>query len=118
LHSVGGGVGENLDEAAGMNLPYAYAPLIAATEQRHGFIKLFGKDADQEVRQMVEAGLVEATLNDGQEGSFTSINRVLEAGHSFLRALKDPALLKEPLPGSIRTPSQTALLEKWTKRLV
>ena len=72
-----------------MNLPYAYNLLAAADEQRHGFIKLRGIQADQEVRLMAEAGLVKATFNDGNEGSFTSINRVTAAGQTFLRALKD-----------------------------
>jgi hypothetical protein len=71
-----------------MNLPYTYSLLVAATRQRHGFIKLRGMTADREVRQMVEAGLVDATFNDGKMGSFTSINRVLPAGEVFLRAFK------------------------------
>jgi len=78
-----------------MNLPYTYALLVAATEQRHSFIKLVGMHADHEVRQMVAAGLVDATLNDGKIGSFTSINRVLENGETFLRAFKSGMLPKE-----------------------
>jgi hypothetical protein len=37
---------------------------------------------------MAEAGLVEASFDDGQEGSFTAINCITEAGHTFLRAFK------------------------------
>jgi hypothetical protein len=40
---------------------------------------------------MVEAGLVKATLNDGQAGGFTSINEVTVAGHVFLRAFEGHA---------------------------
>jgi hypothetical protein len=71
-----------------MNLPYTYELLAAADEQRHGFIKLRGIQADHEVRLMAKAGLVKATFNDGKEGSFTSINRVTETGQTFLRAFK------------------------------
>ena len=71
-----------------MNLPYVYELLAAAEEQPHGFIKLRGIKADHEVRLMAQAGLVEATFDDGQKGSFTSINRVTAAGHAFLRTFK------------------------------
>ena len=76
-----------------MNLPYAHKLLTAADEQRHGFIKLRGFQADREVRLMAAAGLVDATFNDGQEGSFTSINRLTASGENFLRAFKD-----DPIP--------------------
>jgi hypothetical protein len=72
-----------------MNVTYAHKLLMAANEQRHGFIKLRGVEADREVRLMAAAGLVEATFNDGREGSFTSINRLTAHGESFLRAFKD-----------------------------
>jgi hypothetical protein len=72
-----------------MNLPYVYELLAAADEQRHGFVKLHGVRADREVRLMAKAGLVEASFNDGKEGSFTSINCVTVAGRTFLRAFKN-----------------------------
>ena len=75
-----------------MNLTYAHKLLIAADEQRHGFIKLRGVAADREVRLMAAAGLVDATFNDGREGSFTSINRLTAHGESFLRAFKDTSI--------------------------
>ncbi len=68
-----------------MNLPYTFQLLSAANQQRYGFIKLRGRRADREVRQMAEAGLVHASFNDGKPGSFTSINRILERGDVFLR---------------------------------
>jgi hypothetical protein len=92
-----------------MNLPYTYELLAAADEQRHGFIKLRGLQADQEVRLMAEAGLVEATFNDGKEGSFTSINRLTEAGKTFLRAFKNHAV---PDAATLGEYSQ-AVLAKW-----
>jgi hypothetical protein len=78
-----------------MNLPYTYELLAAANEQRHGFVKLRGLQADHEVRLMAQAGLVDATFDDGKEGSFTTINRVLLAGETFLRAFKDHAIPSE-----------------------
>ncbi len=76
-----------------MNLPYAHKLLVAADEQRHGFIKLRGSLADNEVRLMAAAGLIDATFNDGGEGSYTSINRLTDNGKTFLRAFKD-----KPIP--------------------
>ncbi len=68
-----------------MNLPYTYALLSATNEQRHGFIKLRGEDADLQVRWMVSVGLVHASFHHGEPDSFTSINRVRNAGNAFLR---------------------------------
>jgi len=72
-----------------MNLTYAHKLLVAADGQRHGFIKLRGLEADQEVRLMSAAGLVDATFDDGKEGSFTSINRLTAAGDTFLRTFRN-----------------------------
>ena len=70
-----------------MNLDLAYQLLVAATEQRHGFLKIpkGWAEGEGDVREMASAGLVEATLNDGEEGGFTAINRVTAAGEAFLR---------------------------------
>ena len=92
-----------------MNLPYTYELLAAADEQRHGFIKLRGLQADQEVRLMAEAGLVEATFNDGKEGSFTSINRLTETEETFLRAFKNHAVPDAATRGEYLQ----AVLAKW-----
>jgi hypothetical protein len=78
-----------------MNLLYAYEVMTAADEQRHGFIKLRGIQADHEVRLMAQAELVKATFDDGKEGSFTSINRVTATGQAFLRMFKN---LRMPTP--------------------
>jgi hypothetical protein len=72
-----------------MDLRHAYELLAAAEKQPNGFIKVHDRRADHEVRLMAEAGLVEATLNDGAKGSFTSINGITVLGRSFLRAFKD-----------------------------
>lgn len=83
-----------------MNLLYAYEVMVAANEQRHGFIKLRGMQADHEVRLMAQAALVEATFDDGKEGSFTSINRITSTGQAFLRAFKSLPMPAPVLPFS------------------
>jgi hypothetical protein len=80
-----------------MNLPYTHQLLMAADGTRHGFIKLHGAEADREVRLMAQAGLVDATFNDGREDSYTSINRLTANGETFLRAFRN-----HPLPGPER----------------
>jgi hypothetical protein len=72
-----------------MNLPYVYKLLAAADQQRHGFVKLRGMQADHEVRLMAQAGLVEATFDNDKDASFTSINSVTATGQTFLRTFKD-----------------------------
>ena len=47
---------------------------------------------------MAGAGLVEATLDDGKEGSFTSIDHVTATGQAFLRAFKDLPMTTPILP--------------------
>ena len=79
-----------------MNLPYTHALLLAASEQ-NGTLQLTGAEADEEVRQMAATGLVQATFDDGRQGSFTSIIRVLPAGHTFLRTFKDSGALRSSL---------------------
>jgi hypothetical protein len=80
-----------------MNLNYVHELLVGADKQRHGFLKVRGRKADREVRLMADAGLVDATLSDGKDGSFTAINRLTDLGHKFLRAFKDP-----PIPAGNR----------------
>lgn len=87
-----------------MNLPYVYELLMAADGARHGFIKLRGFQAEHEVRLMAEAGLVDATFADGKEGSFTSINRLTDAGETFLRAFAG-----QWIPSAERQASMTPL---------
>jgi hypothetical protein len=41
-----------------------------------------------DVRELVQAGLIEATFGDGSAGSETAIARVTEAGHRFLRTFR------------------------------
>ncbi len=103
-----------------MDLPYALKLLIAADEQPYGFIKLRGVRADYQVRIMAEVGLVEATLNDGRPGSFTSINRVTDLGKKFLRtfparSISAPAPVSpEPYSADEWQPDPSpTLIDKW-----
>ena len=75
-----------------MNLSYAHKLLVAADEQRHGFLQIRGRRAEHEVQLMAKAGLVDATLGDGKDESFTAINRLTDLGHKFLRTFKDSAV--------------------------
>ena len=67
-----------------MNLPRVYQLLLALPKQRHGILKITDATAENDVREMANAGLVEATLSDGKEGAFTAINSVTVAGQAFL----------------------------------
>jgi hypothetical protein len=100
-----------------MNLPYVYELLAAADHERNGFIKLIDSQADQEVRLMARAGLVEASFNDGKKGSCTSIDRVSPAGQTFLRAFKDHPIPDEATVAETFTASQAVLVEKWKSNL-
>lgn len=80
-----------------MNLFLVQKLLAAANNRRHGFLKVRGQRAESEVRLMAAFGLIEATLNNGDEGSFTAITRLLPAGDMFLRTFKDHPFPQRPL---------------------
>jgi hypothetical protein len=91
-----------------MNLTYAHKILLAADQQRHGFLRIRGRQANHEVRLMAEAGLVDATLSDGKNESFTIINRLTDFGRKFLRTFKDPSTFT---PASL-SPSPSPVLKR------
>ena len=93
-----------------MNLAYAYAVMAAANEQPHSLIKLHGLQASYEVRLLAEAGLVEATFDDGTKGSFLSIERVTATGETFLRAFKDHPI---PIEATLAESTEAVLTAKW-----
>jgi hypothetical protein len=72
-----------------MNLSYVHKLLVAADQQRHGFLRILDRQADRQVRLMAGAGLVDATLSNGKDESFTAINRLTDLGRTFLRTFKD-----------------------------
>lgn len=71
-----------------MNLDNVHAILVATTEQPHGFLKITDPKLDQEIREMAAAGLITATLQGGEAGSFTAVNSVTDAGLQFLRVFR------------------------------
>lgn len=96
-----------------MNLSYVHKLLLAADQQRHGFLKIRGRQADREVRLMAEAGLVDATLSDDKDESFTAINRLTDLGRKFLRTFKDPTIL-----ASVLVPPTTRTAAKWQSKVL
>ena len=71
-----------------MNLDDVHAILVATTEQPHGFLKIANPKLEPTVQELVEAGLITATLSDGKAGSFTAVNSVTEGGRKFLRVFQ------------------------------
>ncbi|MEY2490348.1 MAG: hypothetical protein QOC70_2290 [Verrucomicrobiota bacterium] len=78
-----------------MNLQLVHKLLAAAEEPPSGFLNVRGADRVREVELMAEAGLVDASLGEAGTTVFAVINRVTDAGHSFLRAFKN-----QPPPGT------------------
>jgi hypothetical protein len=68
--------------------------LEAANDQPYGFLKVRGGDLTREVELMAAAGLVDASATVRGLETYTVINRLTDAGHSFLRAFKN----RPPLP--------------------
>jgi hypothetical protein len=95
---------------------YARELMVAADEQRHGFLKIRGIAARNEVCLMAEAGLVEATLSDGQRDSFAVINRLTDSGREFLRAFEDSAEDSKLPWGEEQLACQAAVLAKWNAK--
>lgn len=87
-----------------MNLDDVYTILVATNEQPNGSLKITNLKLELEVREMEEAGLITATLDDGKEGSFTAVTSVTHAGRQFLRAFRrhdfsQPARIVVPFEG-------------------
>jgi hypothetical protein len=91
-----------------MNLSYVHKLLVAADQQRHGFLRIRDRQADQQVRLMAGAGLVDATLSNGKDESFTAINRLTDLGRTFLRTFKD-----RPIPAPALLPPRTQTGSEW-----
>jgi hypothetical protein len=86
-----------------MDLDTVHAILVATVEQPYGFLKIANPKLEPEVRQMAEAGLITATLNDGKPGSFTAVNSVTQAGLGFLQVFRPhdfsrPTAAAKPVP--------------------
>jgi hypothetical protein len=81
-----------------MNLRLVHKLLTAANEQPYGFLKVRGADLAHEVELMAAAGLVEASETVRDLETFSVINRLTDAGYSFLRAFRR----EPPLPSSVQ----------------
>jgi hypothetical protein len=68
-----------------MNLFRAQKALLAIQRQesRHLRVRRAANDAD--VRELVQAGLLDAALSDGSAGSATVLMRLTDAGRRFLQ---------------------------------
>ena len=72
-----------------MHLQAVYRLLLATTEQPYGFLKIADPRLENDVREMVELGLVDATIGDGRETTWTAINRVTNEGQRFMRVFEE-----------------------------
>jgi hypothetical protein len=84
--------------------------LADADKHPQGFLEVRGREADQEVRQMVKVGLVEATFSNGQGEWVTTIHSVTNLGRECLRAIRDK---ETPPPDELGLLSSAAVLQKW-----
>ena len=84
--------------AGEVNLNVVHELLSAANNQPYGFLKVRGAALAREVEQMAAAGLVDASPTIHGLETYAVVNRVTDAGDSFLRAFA-----KQPLPGKQRT---------------
>jgi hypothetical protein len=81
-----------------MDLNLVHELLSSANKQPYGFLKVRGAELAREVEQMAAAGLVEASSPVYGFETYAVINRVTNAGDSFLRVFATP-----PLPRNQRT---------------
>jgi hypothetical protein len=72
-----------------VNPNLANSLLIAAAEQRYGFLNVRGADLVHEVELMAAAGLVDASIGNAGTEVFAVINRVTDSGQDFMRAFKN-----------------------------
>ena len=72
-----------------MNLSLAHSLLVAAQEQRWGFLNVRGEERVREVEEMASAGLVDASLGNAAPEPFAVINRITKQGRAFLRTFKN-----------------------------
>ena len=67
-----------------MNLARARKALLAVARREHRHLEIRRPANDADVREMVEEGLVEATLSDASRNSPTVVRRLTDAGRRFL----------------------------------
>ena len=62
--------------------------LLAASRRKGSSLHVRRAPNEADVRELVRAGLLEATFADGAPGSLTTIRTVTEAGYQFLRTFR------------------------------
>jgi hypothetical protein len=96
-----------------MNLSLLHKLLIAAEQHRHGILEIQDRHLDREVRLMASAGLVEATLGDNKNKSFTIINRLTDLGRAFLRTFEHAPVPALGTAAEKQSDSRAAVRQKW-----
>ena len=96
-----------------MNLFLLHKLLIAADQHRHGILEIQDRHLDREVRLMASAGLVDATLGDNNNKSFTIINRLTDLGRAFLRTFEHAPVPALQTAAEQQSVSQAAVRQKW-----
>ena len=62
--------------------------LLAASRRKGSSLHVRRAPNEADVRELVRAGLLEATFGDGASGSLTTIGTVTAAGDQFLRTFR------------------------------
>ena len=68
-----------------MNLARTRAALLAIQRYDRRALRIWRSGNEADVREMADAGLIDALLSDGSPGSLTSASAITEAGRQFLR---------------------------------
>lgn len=71
-----------------MRLVQIRKTLLAASRRKGSSLHVRRAANEADVRELVRAGLLEATSSDGAPGSLMTIGAVTEAGYQFLRTFR------------------------------
>ncbi len=68
-----------------MNLARTRAALLAIQRYERRALRVWRSRNEADIREMADAGLIDASLSDGLPGSLTCTCAITEAGRHFLR---------------------------------
>ena len=71
-----------------MRLVRIQKTLLAAERHKHRSLCVRRQQNEADVRELVSAGLLEATFSNGSPGSVTAIRGLTEVGQRFLRTFR------------------------------
>jgi hypothetical protein len=74
-----------VEQNSPMNLARTRTALLAIQRSEHRALRIWRNRNESDVREMVEAGLIRASVSNGSPGSLTSASAITEAGRQFLR---------------------------------